>query len=511
MPIDKVDIKPGMGILRSLRYLSYKPWYAFAEFVDNALQSYLSEYDALKEVNGKQHRLIIRIDIDPSDLGRISIKDDAAGISMADYERAFRPAEVPPDASGLSEFGMGMKSAACWLASEWIVRTSALGEDVERELTFNVDSIVDDDISELKVDETPANPKTHFTEIVLKNLHNKPMGRTLGKIKEHLTDIYRDFTRRGDVMIFFNGDALLYENPNVLCAPYYLTPDKEPVKWKKVINLDLGSGLKASGFAGLRDPGSTTHAGFALFRRRRLIQGSGDEGYRPQAIFGQSNDYRYQRLFGELHLEGIDVSHTKDGFQWKDENEELFLERLKDALDSDELPLLKQAQGYRALETREKLKKRASKAVVGTAEVITSHVPEVLPDIATKPPIETSVEEATHKNVIANKILDIEFADMKWKISIEAIQDIAESQWLILNDIAPIQDTPRKLDIRLNLAHPFVVRFGQAEASALEAQMRMGAAIAMSEVLAKDAGIQMSGTFRRNLNQILTEVMGQPS
>ena len=510
MPIDNVDIKPGMGILRSLRYLSYKPWYAIAEFVDNALQSYLSKCDALKEINGKQHRLIIRIDIDPSDLGRISIKDDAAGISMADYERAFRPAEVPPDASGLSEFGMGMKSAACWFASEWIVRTSALGEDVEREVTFNVDSIVDDDISELEVDETPANPKTHFTEIVLKNLHNKPMGRTLGKIKEHLTDIYRDFTRRGDVMIFFNGDALLYENPNVLCAPYYLTPDKEPVKWKKVINLDLGSGLKASGFAGLRDPGSTTHAGFALFRRRRLIQGSGDEGYRPQAIFGQSNDYRYQRLFGELHLEGIDVSHTKDGFQWKDENEELFLKHLKDALDSDELPLLKQAQGYRVLEKPGKLQEMAEVAVENTTNAIIEHMPSALPEISGKPPTLTSDIETPHSGVIKGRTFNIDFRETQWEINVEVTNDEAERDWLVLNNIPPIEDSVRKIDIRICLAHEFSVRFGSSDSNSIELLMRMGAAIAISEVIALDVGVEKAATVRRNLNDLLFQVFSKP-
>ena len=510
MPIDNVDIKPGMGILRSLRYLSYKPWYAIAEFVDNALESYLSKCDALKEINGKQHRLIIRIDIDPSDLGRISIKDNAAGISMADYERAFRPAEVPPDASGLSEFGMGMKSAACWFASEWIVRTSALGEDVEREVTFNVDSIVDDDISELEVDETPANPKTHFTEIVLKNLHNKPMGRTLGKIKEHLTDIYRDFTRRGDVMIFFNGDPLLYKNPNVLCASCYLTPDKEPVKWKKVINLDLGSGLKVWGFAGLRDPGSTTHAGFALFRRRRLIQGSGDEGYRPHAIFGQSNDYRYQRLFGELHLEGIDVSHTKDGFQWKDENEELFLEHLKDALDSDELPLLKQAKGYRALETPGKLQKMAEVAVENTTNAIIEHMPSALPEISEKPPTLTSDVETPHSGVIEGRTFDIDFRETQWEINVEVTDDEAERDWLVLNNIPPIEDSVRKIDIRICLAHEFSVRFGSSDSNSIELLMRMGAAIAISEVIALDVGVEKAATVRRNLNDLLFQVFSKP-
>src|SRR5207237_4652856 len=122
---------------------------------------------------------------------------------------------------------------------------------------------------------------------------------------------------------------------------------RELVEWKKDIDFDFGLGLRAHGFAALRETASTSEAGFALFRRERLIIGSADEGYRPETIFGKSNSYRYQRLFGELHLEGFEVSHTKDGFRW-DENEQPFLDLLREHLDTDDLPLLRHAEAHRA-------------------------------------------------------------------------------------------------------------------------------------------------------------------
>src|SRR5206468_7796597 len=123
------------------------------------------------------------------------------------------------------------------------------------------------------------------------------------------------------------------------------------VLWRKELGFDFGLGLRAHGFAALRETASTARAGFALFRRKRLIQGSADEGYRPEAIFGKSNSYRYQRLFGELQLEGFEVSHTKDGFRW-DENEDAFLELLHEHLNAEPLPLLTQAEEYRARPVR---------------------------------------------------------------------------------------------------------------------------------------------------------------
>ena len=54
------------------------------------------------------------------------------------------------------------------------------------------------------------------------------------------------------------------------------------------------------------------YAGFSLFRRNRLIVGVKDEGYRPSEIFGNKQSHRHQRIFGELHLNDQEVSHTKE-------------------------------------------------------------------------------------------------------------------------------------------------------------------------------------------------------
>ena len=126
---------------------------------------------------------------------------------------------------------------------------------------------------------------------------------------------------------------LSYEEPSILRVPYVRDPQSVPRLWRKNIDFDFGEGLSVSGFAALRDPGSFAKSGFALFRRRRLIQGSADEGYKPGLIFGQPGSHRALRLFGELHLEGFEISHTKDGFRW-DENEHPFLELLKDHLNA---------------------------------------------------------------------------------------------------------------------------------------------------------------------------------
>jgi len=258
------------------------------------------------------------------------------------------------------EFGMGMKSAACWFSPQWSVRTSALGEAVEKTVVFDISKIVRDEIEELDVAVQPARSNAHFTEIVLTNLHHMPAGRTLGKIKEHLRDIYRIFIREGNLVLRLNGEDLIHEEPEVLEAPSWRDATGPAIRWRKELQFDFGNGLIARGFAAIRKVASTSRAGFALFRRKRLIQGSGDEGYRPEFIFGKPNSFIYQRIFGELHLEGFEVSHTKDGFQW-DENEEPFLQILKENLSEATLPLLQQAREYRCRQDERIFKEEQSR------------------------------------------------------------------------------------------------------------------------------------------------------
>jgi hypothetical protein len=489
--------------------LNYRPWYALGEFVDNAVQSFVEHRPALEKLHGKDFKLRVDIDIDSASPPRISIRDNAAGILESDYHRAFRPAAIPPDRTGLAEFGMGMKSAACWFAPRWTVRTSALGEPVARTVHFDIENIVNDDIEELTIHEAREDPDRHYTEIVLEDVFHVPVGRTVAKLKEHLTDIYRAFMRDGILELRFNDDPLVYREPKVLKAPHFKEKSGPDREWRKPIEFDFGDGLSVHGFAALRETANTAKAGFSLFRRGRVIQGSGDDGYRPSYIFGSSNSYRYQRLFGELHLDGFEVSHTKDGFRW-DENEQPFLELLREHLDSEELPLLKQAEGYRVRASRAQLTTSARRAVASTTQAMENRLPEVLPTLTDAEPIDTPAEETPHTLTLASRRFDIRFRDRAWAINVELADDPAEGQWLAVTDVAESRDHPRRVDIRVSMAHPFMVRFAQTDTEDIEALLRVAAALAVAEVVARDSGVRKAGTVRRNVNDILRDALSEP-
>lgn len=506
--ITAVAIRPGVSVLSILRHLNYKTWFALAEFVDNALQSYLVNKGRLEELHGADFGLRVDIVVEPAAPSRILIRDNAAGIALQDFPRAFRPAAVPPERSGLSEFGMGMKSAACWFAPRWSVRTKALGDPMGRMVRFDVAKIVRDEIEELEIETAPIKATAHFTEVILEQPYHLPTGRTVSKIKDHLTDIYRVYLRDGLLDLRLNGDPLKYVPPPILTAPFERKPEWGPKQWRREINFDLGGGLSVHGFAALMDPMNTNRSGFALFRRNRLIEGSGEEGYRPAYIFGQPGNFRWRRLFGELHLEGFEVSHTKDGFRW-DENERPFLELLREELEKDELPLLRQADLYRVQASRNELAEAAQKAIARTVEAMQATLPSALQGLTSEPAVETREAPLEPEPFLAKKELTIRFRDQNWLLKIELTNDPAQADWLAISDQPTRSDGVQVLEIRLSLIHPFMVNFAQTDPDGMEALIRIAAGLALSEKLARGAGVKQAGTIRRNLNELLRESLAR--
>ena len=504
----RVNIRPGVSILSVLRHLNYKPWFAMAEFVDNALQSFLEHRDALRAAG--TDRLLVTVEIDPIDDGRIIIRDNAAGIYPNEYARAFRPAEVPPDRTGLCEFGMGMKSAACWFSPQWSVRTTALGDPVERAVSFDIQHIVLDNIEELTVHTKAVPTGGHFTEIILTSPYRMPQTKTVPKIKEHLASIYRVYLREGLLDLRVDQEPLQYAEPNILHAPDYRTTTGPIVAWRKDIDFDFGQGQRATGFAAIRETASTSLAGFALFRRKRLIQGSADEAYRPEYLFGKPNSYRYQRIFGELHLEGFEVSHTKDGFKWQ-EYEDVFLELLKEELNKEPLPLLDQAEEHRVRPPRHTWKRTAEQATDRTAATIQREVPPILASQLRAAP-ETQPPPAALPPAItlSNREILVELHGRQWRIIIDVTDDPSISDWITVSDRPTDEQGIRQVAVRLALAHPFVERFAGADFANIEPMLRIAAGLGLAETAARDAGVRMSSTIRRNLNDLLRNALSKP-
>ncbi|QKT03390.1 ATP-binding protein [Ectothiorhodospiraceae bacterium 2226] len=517
--LQSINILPGVNVLSVLPHLNYKAWFAIAEFVDNAIQSSIDRQKELQAAHKDTYRLTIDIDVYPHE-GSITIRDNAAGISANDYARAFRPAEIPPNASGLSEFGMGMKSAACWFSPNWSVTTTALGENVQRAVYFDIDTIVEDRIEELHVIHTHVSAEKHFTEVRLDNIRRFPQGNTIKKIKSHLASIYRIFLRERSLILRINGEALVYEEPEILVAPSYRDPDGPEIEWKKEIEIDLGGNKSAVGFVAIRRTISNQFAGLALFRRKRLILGSYDETYRPKDIFGASNTYAYLRVFGEIHLKGFQVSHTKDGIQWE-ETEERFLIKLRGELSKDDFPLLQQVREYRSKRDVKTTRKDAATALKTMAARL--HGKDVSNPYSEEPQPPALSDTSGQTNPAPTqlpKIADAEqervefkmrFRDELWIVSIELSYADENSNWVEISNRPSFTDPePRQVTIRISMLHPFMAQFPTLDSESFLAVLNVAAAMALAEVAAGERAERHPSAVRRFTNEILRDQLSKP-
>lgn len=505
---NKVSIRPQVTMLSVLKHIEYQTWFALAEFIDNAIDSFLKNETAIKKIEGNNFQLEVKVEINEPE-NRITIRDNAAGIGKSDYARAFRAAEVPLNNSGLSEFGMGMKSAACWFADSWCVTTTALGEDNIKKVVFDMQRIFEDKLEELDVETKPCNKNHHYTIVELFNVNRIPKRKGVGKVKDHLRSIYREFIRKGVLRLILNGEELTFNDPKILNVPKHDESNGEPILWRKEINFDIEDGLSVHGFVAIREKASTAEAGFALFRRGRVIEGSFDEGFRPDFIFGAPNSYRYQRVFGELHLDGFSVNFTKKGIQW-DENLDIFLRLLKDDISSKEFPLLQQAEQYRVRAT-EKEYKAAVKALDETVndfekkapQAVTKLVNNVVAVAASEKEALTKTEQTLHRE------FDLRFNKTDWKISIELSYDPSLTELIEVGDSFIKEkvnnSSVRQIGIRLSLTHSFMVEFAGADTNKIEPILRMAAAFGLSEIIAKDS-YKNQGEVRRNFNELITNL-----
>ena len=323
----KINIRPTSSVYATYKRLSYQPWTAIAEFVDNSTQSF---YDHKEELMAQKYakglNIAIRYIEDAVEGDRLEITDDAYGMEWTDFQRAVVLDRPPQNTSGRNEFGMGLKTAACWFGSLWSVESTQLNSTTKYYTEINIDELGKYKTEEIDVREEAVSKKDHFTKIVIKRLNKRIVGpRTIGKVKELLSSIYREDLRTRLVKITYNGHALQFKE-----APVYTDDDSK--NWKKDITFTVqheGKELEVSGFIAIRIPGSVKDAGFTLIRRGRVIVGGSEKNYRPSELFGDANSYAWQRMYGELHMDNWPVTQAKDGFDWHNSGlEEAFIDKL---------------------------------------------------------------------------------------------------------------------------------------------------------------------------------------
>jgi Histidine kinase-, DNA gyrase B-, and HSP90-like ATPase len=508
--INSVSIKLQTGVYGQFRNLNNKVWYALGEYVDNAVQSFENNREALKKANNGNYQFEVRITID-KDNDIIRIRDNAAGIDSNNFLRAFEPANIPIDNTGLHEFGMGMKTASIWLSNVWSLKTAAINETEERTVEFDLEKILKAKKEILEVINSKKAVNSHFTEICLKKLsQNAPSNAQIDKIKKHLSSIYRKFIRCGDLRLFINDEILTFEEPEILKAPFYNNTNGKVFEWKKEIEFESGK-YKAKGFIAILNTMSTdTLNGLSLFRRGRVIEGSHDEKYRPKAICGQIGSPRYKRIFGELELEGFTVSFNKGSFQEHDDLESLML-LLQIEISANDFDLYTQAEKF--------IKPKTTEHNVKIANNIVKSLKKATAKSELKDKVQISLKEIENKsssysNEFLSKnveIIDsieeiITIKDIKYKLELVLINEKGIPD---LYSVKIQEDEPffKKLIYEINLAHPFFTRYEKMRSDEdYQPIISIIRSLVLAEITATSQGTKNAGNVRTNFNKFLRNI-----
>lgn len=503
---NEINIRPDTGVYATYKRISYKPWTAFAEFVDNSTQSF---FDNKEELLGTKYydRLTIEINYseDKKNGDTIEIKDNAFGMEINDFRRALILNKPPQNVSGRNEFGMGLKTAASWFGNVWSVESTQLGSTKKYFAEIDIDLLTKYKNETIEFLEEEVSRKDHFTVIKISKLNRSIRKKTEEKVKRLLTSIYRQDLRNKDIQIFYNGESLEFDE----VPPY---KDSEGKVWKKDVMFDIeheDKKLHVKGFVAIRIPGSPADAGYTLLRRGRVIIGGPYSNYRPSEVFGASTTFSYQRLYGELNLDDWPVTQAKDDFDWSnDELENKFILKLNEI--SEELKIkaneIRTKKVIPLKELVEDFKNNFDQddtefndfSVVKSKRKF-SHITQVNDDQANLNSSFVEIEE--------NAPLEIVYKDKRneeFKFLVE-LDTSSKGNWLNYSG----NMTEDKFHIvRLNISHPFFFPY-TSERNFLKTMVKFSVALLYSEIKSKSIAIDgkiSPSTIRVSMNEVLEEL-----
>jgi len=315
------ELTIGSRAIKNYARMPYTMWFALAEFIDNSTQSRLNYPELVDEALQKEGTpLTVEIKYNTTQREFV-ITDNSIGMSKADLIAALKIAHPTMDSKGRSKYGMGMKTAACWIGNRWKIETAELTSGEEWTAEIDVDKIADGD-NKIPLTLKAVSRDAHYTRITITDLNRNLQARTDETIKAYLSSIYRFDLQRGTLKIIYRGDEVApppEEN-------FDTDMDGKPMRLP--FETTIG-GKKVKGFVGVlkQGAGGRKFAGFYLYQNQRQIKGY-PTAWKPSNIYGGINDEGAnnlvsQRLMGIIELDQkFNVSHTKDAVLFAGNEEE---------------------------------------------------------------------------------------------------------------------------------------------------------------------------------------------
>jgi hypothetical protein len=388
-----IDVTPKVNPYAQYRNYSYSLEFAIGELIDNSITSAYQNWEKLVAENGSDYYLSIYINFD-ADNKRITVEDNAAGITDSDFDRVLVAGEKPLESNHLSVFGVGLKMAAFWFGEALQISSRPIGENY---ISVASMSLAEMDQEGKLVASTRKAPRASLkpgTVIYLEKPYPErwPEANEIVAKSKLWSSMYRIYLANtvNPVRIFVNGTLLKFE-PFPLMHEKFWPSNKGPKvgsnekTWKQEFSMTTTDGFKITGWFGILSQIRRDVSGFFLHFRGKGMDGIGvgdsDESgnsssnrrisnlyYRPFQIFGRDEGYRFGRFTGEFDISDFGKPVSSDEPRWTGKQQEEFETAVLTALKAGSEDFWSQASNFQP-RTKKKLEEKAEDTDITETEI----------------------------------------------------------------------------------------------------------------------------------------------
>jgi len=321
----KLDFVPDKRILRAISLTGSPFKDSFSELIDNSLDSFKASENKLENDyvtvsiqfrTPGQEGIFLYKNKEGEDYD-IEIWDDAGGMMEEEFKKCLKLAYVDEKKiheGSIRRYGVGLKTSLLSLGKRFKIMSRPVGSDKIFSLVYDDDKFVNnkdmnwDSLFFSIEDDDPNFPK-HGTVLKIKKRDDlKIYASKISQMRSYFKVQYGRFLQDNDsskkeIHITINRDEVIAE-------PLRLIKFKENKKHH--FSFKLSSGKEVKGWYGFYGKGEKHgqvkgSSGFDLIWQRRIIERySRDIGLRVHP--------EYQRIYGEIHLDGLEVDFHKTNF-----------------------------------------------------------------------------------------------------------------------------------------------------------------------------------------------------
>ena len=276
-----IDISPHRSILAKISQTGYSIQEAIAELIDNAIDARLP-----------QERLVVSVDITPE---LITVTDNGSGMTEEQAAKSIRLGFSEKKLQ-LGEFGLGLKTSTSFLGHGFTLITSPRNSEEEYILEYDQDHWLEHgDWNKYPfIVNRGVEPAKSGTTVMIRRLKVDVTEKLLTSIKQEFGMRFGPFIQNQELELIFNHEP---------CPPFIpsILDDK-----KNEFTFEFKGG-KAWGWWGYQLSGlNQSYYGFHTYRRGRLVTTYDKIGLTPNQDIKQ--------IVGDLHIEGVPITHDKKGF-----------------------------------------------------------------------------------------------------------------------------------------------------------------------------------------------------